>query len=102
MKFAVDEIIDNIVVLENIETLERREVNISLLPHFIHEGSILSLENDCYVLDNNEELRRRQLIEERFKQFVEKTNFKILEVCITEDVRPDKTERWLNVILKKL
>ena len=42
------------------------------------------------------------LIEERFKQFVEKTNFKILEVCITEDVRPDKTERWLNVILKKL
>ena len=42
------------------------------------------------------------LIEERFKQFVEKTNFKILEVCITEDVRPDKTERWLNVLMKKL
>lgn len=42
------------------------------------------------------------LIEERFRQFVSKTKFQILEVFITEDVRPDKTERWLNVILKKL
>ena len=42
------------------------------------------------------------LIEERFRQFVSKTKFQILEVFITEDVRPDKTEKWLNVILKKL
>ena len=41
------------------------------------------------------------LIEERFRQFVKKTNFKILEVCITEDVRTDRTERWLNVVLRK-
>ena len=31
------------------------------------------------------------LIEERFRQFVERTKFKILEVCITEDVRTDRT-----------
>ena len=72
MKWAGDRIIDDIVVLENIKTLEIREVNILLLPSSIHEGSILSLENDCYVLDNNEELRRRQLIEERFKRLVNK------------------------------
>ena len=41
------------------------------------------------------------LIEERFRQFVEKTSFKILEVYITEDVRTDRTERWLNVVLRK-
>ena len=41
------------------------------------------------------------LIEERFRQFVERTKFKILEVCITEDVRTDRTERWLNVVLRK-
>ena len=41
------------------------------------------------------------LIETRFKQFVEKTNFIILEVCVTEDVRPDRNEKWLNVVLKK-
>ena len=41
------------------------------------------------------------LIEERFRQYVSKTKFEILEVSITEDVRPDRLERWLNVILKK-
>ena len=41
------------------------------------------------------------LIEERFRQFVGKTNFTILEVYITEDVRSEKSERWLNVILRK-
>ena len=41
------------------------------------------------------------LIEERFRQYVSKTNFQILEVCITDDLRPNRTEKWLNVILKK-
>ena len=41
------------------------------------------------------------LIEERFRQYISKTKFQILEVCITEDVRIDRTEKWLNVILKK-
>lgn len=41
------------------------------------------------------------LIEERFRQFVERTSFKILEVYITKDVRTDRTERWLNVVLRK-
>lgn len=41
------------------------------------------------------------LIEERFRQYVSKTNFSILEVSITEDVRPDRLERWLNVVMKK-
>ena len=41
------------------------------------------------------------LIEERFRQFVSKTNFNILEVSITEDVRTDRDEKWLNVIIKK-
>ena len=41
------------------------------------------------------------LIEQRFRQFVSKTNLTILEVVITKDVRPDKNEEWLNVILKK-
>ena len=68
MRFAVDEIIDDIVVLEDIKTLERREVNISLLPHFIHEGSILVYQDNKYVLDKTEEIERRKLIEERFRR----------------------------------
>jgi SAM-dependent methyltransferase len=41
------------------------------------------------------------LIEERFRQFVSKTKFHILEVSVTNDVRPDRTEKWLNVVMKK-
>lgn len=41
------------------------------------------------------------LIEERFRQYVSKTKFQILETCITEDVRQDRNEKWLNVILSK-
>ena len=41
------------------------------------------------------------LIEERFRQYVSKTKFEILEVCITSDVRPDREEKWLNVVVKK-
>lgn len=41
------------------------------------------------------------LIEERFKQYISKTKFKVLEICITEDVRADRTEKWLNVVIRK-
>lgn len=41
------------------------------------------------------------LREERFRQFISETKFFILEICITEDVRPDRCEKWLNVVLKK-
>ena len=41
------------------------------------------------------------LIEERFRQFASKTKFSILEVSISDDVRPERTEKWLNVIMKK-
>ena len=41
------------------------------------------------------------LIEERFRQYVSKTNFEILELCVTQDVRPEKLEKWLNVVMKK-
>ena len=41
------------------------------------------------------------LIEERFRQYISKTKFEILEVCVTEDVRSDRTEKWLNVLMKK-
>ena len=42
------------------------------------------------------------LIEERFRQYVSKTKFEILEVCITNDVRPDREEKWLNVVMMKV
>ena len=41
------------------------------------------------------------LNEELFNQYINNTGLKVLEYLITEDVRPDRNEKWLNVILKK-
>lgn len=68
MKWAIDKIINNIVIIENINTLEKKELDINLLPPSIHEGSILIYKNDNYILDIDEEEQRKKLIEERFKR----------------------------------
>lgn len=68
MKWAVDKIENDIVLLENILTGEKREVNISIFPSPIHEGSILICENNTYYIDLSEEERRRQEILLRFKK----------------------------------
>ena len=68
MRLIVDRIINNIVVLENIETLEKMEIDIELLPFSVHEGSILIYKDDVYVMDKTEEERRRQLIEAKFRK----------------------------------
>ena len=41
------------------------------------------------------------LNEESFKEYIKDTEFVIKEVLITKDVRPDREESWLNVILEK-
>lgn len=41
------------------------------------------------------------LNEKRLENIIEATSFEIIEICITEDVRPNITGKWLNFILKK-
>ena len=68
MKWAVDEIIDNIVVIENIDSGIKKEVDIRLLPSSIYEGAILSYDGKTFVLDESEEDKRRRIIMEKFKR----------------------------------
>lgn len=68
MKYAVDRIIDNIAVIENINTLERKEIDITTLPFSIYEGSILIYQNNEYKLEEDEEERRRRIILEKFRR----------------------------------
>lgn len=68
MKWTVDKIIENIATIENIDTLEKQEIDITLLPFSIHEGSILTNKDGIYNLELDEEEKRRKLIEERFKK----------------------------------
>lgn len=38
---------------------------------------------------------------ESFKELLNKTRFELIETLITNDVRPDREESWLNVVVKK-
>lgn len=67
MKYAVDQIIENIVILENIETLEKKEIELLKLPKDIHEGSILIKERN-YKIDKKEEALRRSKLQEKLKK----------------------------------
>lgn len=66
MKWAVDRIIDNIAILENIDSLEKKEVDISLLPSSIKDGTILIFKDNTYIEDISEEEKRRREIYKKF------------------------------------
>lgn len=68
MKYVVDRIINNIAILENIDTLEKKEIDITTLSFPIYEGAILNFYNDTYKLNETEEEKRRSIILEKFKK----------------------------------
>ena len=74
MIYIVDKIEDNIAVLENKDTREIINVNISYLPSLIKEGSILKYDGSKYYIDNELEMKRRQDLLERFKRLRNKNN----------------------------
>lgn len=41
------------------------------------------------------------LTEKSINEYLKNTNFEIIELFITNDVRPEKKGKWLNLILKK-
>ena len=68
MKYAVDRIEENIVVLENISSGEIVNEDIKKLPKNIKEGNILSRENDKYTLDLDTEKDRREDFRSRLER----------------------------------
>lgn len=68
MKWVIDQIEEDLVILESISTKEKKEVSINLLPASIHEGSVLIFYQQQYFLDEDTELKRRTEILERFKR----------------------------------
>ena len=68
MKYAVDSIVDDIAVLEDLVTKEKKEVNLSILPEEIQEGNILVCENYEYYLDKQYEAVRRESLEEKLER----------------------------------
>ena len=68
MKYVVDRIIENIVVLENVESREMIEVSIELVPEGVKDGSILIFSEGFYQFDIDEETSRRESIREKMER----------------------------------
>lgn len=66
MKYAIDRIENNIIVLENLNTKEITNINKNLLNFKVKEGDILVYQNNKYYLDNNEKEKRIKIIKEKF------------------------------------
>ena len=68
MKYVVDHIIDNIVVLENINNKEILEINKSDISFSIREGNILVKDGNNYYLDKELENKRREQLQEKLNK----------------------------------
>ena len=74
MIYIVDRIENNIAVLENKETNEIINIDISILPTNLKEGNVLRYENNTYILDKKKKKKRRQLLLEKFNKLKNKDN----------------------------
>lgn len=72
MKYAVDKIEENIVTLESLDTKEKKEVLLEVLPSNIKEGTILTYENSVYKKDEVLEQQRRTSIQDKFNRLKKK------------------------------
>ena len=54
MKYAIDRIINNIVILENIKTKEKKEVPLTKFNFPIYDGKIIIYKNNKYLPAENE------------------------------------------------
>ena len=68
MIYIVDRIEDNIAVLENKETKEIIDVSLSLLPANLKEGNVLEYKYKKYILNIEEEEKRKKAILEKFNK----------------------------------
>ena len=67
MKYVIDRIENEIVILEELNTKEKIEVEVSKLPNEIKEGIVLKKEEN-FIIDTEETLSREEDISERFKK----------------------------------
>lgn len=65
--WSIDKIENNIALLENINTQEKKEVILYLLPKNIKEGTLVSYKNNKFIQEPSLEEKRRQEILKRFE-----------------------------------
>ncbi len=71
VQYAVDRIEENKAILENIETKEKKEISLNLLPK-VKEKDILSFEDGIYKVDDNTRKDRERLMREKLEKLKRK------------------------------
>ena len=66
MKFVVDRIEEEIIVLENIENKTLINIDKKQLNFAVNEGNVLIKKNEQFFLDEETEKTRRKKIQEKF------------------------------------
>ena len=74
MKYVIDRIEEDKVVLEDLSTRETKVIKLSELDFKVREGNIISYENNKYNLDLNTEKIRREKLRNRFNK-IKKRDF---------------------------
>jgi hypothetical protein len=73
MKYAIDKIENNIVLLESLEDKTKKEVSLDILPKDIKEGTILTYNNNEYKIDLDTEKERKESIKNKFAMLKKKS-----------------------------
>lgn len=68
MKYAVDRIENDVVILQNTFNGKIIEIKKQLLPNNISDGTILEYKDNKYYIDKVEEKRRRNILEEKLNR----------------------------------
>lgn len=68
MNYAVDQIVEDIVIVEDTITGEKKVIDKTVLPSEIKEGTILTLVDDNYIINNKEEQIRKERIKDKLER----------------------------------
>lgn len=68
MKYVIDKIENDIVLLESINDNNMTEVDIKLLPEGVKETDVLIFDGDSYILDNKAKEDRLDRIREKMEK----------------------------------
>jgi len=71
VRYVVDEIIDNKVLLESLNDKNKLVVDISLFIDKIYEGAVVIKKENIFIVDSDFEINRRKLINNKLNKLKE-------------------------------
>ena len=99
MKYSVDRIENDKIIVQNLETLQMEEISKDKIPLSVRDGDILKLENNTYQLDEAEKEKRKKRIQEKLnklKQISNNWNLFFIVLIFSDDLLNNPGENKRN------